>query len=63
MFHVPVDKIRQNICRLFNVLAQTLLTTSKVDYYHQKVKVRVASRLTERLTDRVFEDRKFIGNH
>ena len=41
----------QNICRLFHVLAQLFFTTSKteLDSYRQKVSVRVASRVAERL--------------
>ena len=41
----------QNICRLFHFLAQFVFTTSEteVDYYHQKVNLRVASRVAERL--------------
>ena len=42
--------LEQNIYRLFHVLAQFLFTTSEteIDYYHQKVDVRVISRVTER---------------
>ena len=38
-------------CRLFHFLAQFVFTTSEkeLDYYHQKVNVRVASRVAERL--------------
>ena len=41
----------QKICRLFHVFAQFLLTTSKteLDFYHQKVDVRVASRVAQGL--------------
>ena len=41
------DNLGQNICRLFHFLAQFLFTTSKteLDYYHQKVSARVASRV------------------
>ena len=41
----------QNICGLVHFLAQLLFTISetKLDYYHQKVNVRVASRVAERL--------------
>ena len=41
----------QNIWRLFHFLAQFLFTTSEteLDYYHQKMNVRVASRVAERL--------------
>ena len=41
----------QNICRLFHVLAQFLFTISEteLEYYHQNMKVRVASRVAERL--------------
>ena len=40
----------QNNCRLFHNLAQFLFTTSKteLEYYHQKVNVRVALRAAER---------------
>ena len=36
--------VRQNICRLFHFLAQFSFSTSEteLDYYHQKVNVRVA---------------------
>ena len=39
----------QNICKLFHFLAQFLFTTSKTElgYYHQKVKVQVASQVTK----------------
>ena len=42
---------RQNIWRHFRVLAQFLFPTSEteVDYYHQKVSVRVSWRVAERL--------------
>ena len=41
------DNLRQKIQRLFHFLAQFVFTTSEteVDYYHQKVNVRVAERL------------------
>ena len=41
----------QNIWRLFHVLAHFLYTTgeTELDYYYQKVSVRVASRVAERL--------------
>ena len=41
----------QNICRLFHNLAQFLFTKSEteLDHYHQKVNVRVASRVAKRL--------------
>ena len=41
----------QNIWRLFHFLAQCFFTTSEadLDYYHQKVSVRVASPVAERL--------------
>ena len=40
----------QNICRLFQFLAQFLFTTSEteLDYYHWNVNIRVASRAAER---------------
>ena len=39
----------QNFCRLFHFLAQFLFTTNEteLDYYHQKVIVRVALRASE----------------
>ena len=41
----------QTIRRLFYFLAQFVFTTSEmeVDYHHQKVNVRVASRVAKRL--------------
>ena len=41
----------QNICRLSHLLAQLPFTTTgtKLDYHHQKVNVRVASRVAKRL--------------
>ena len=41
----------QKIWRHFHVLAQFLFITSEaeLDYYHQKISVRVASRIAERL--------------
>ena len=41
----------QHICILFHVLAQFSFTTSEsgLDYYHQKMIVRVASRVAERI--------------
>ena len=41
--------LEKNICRLFHVSAQFLFTTSemKLDYYQQKVNVRVVSRVVE----------------
>ena len=40
-------KFGQNICRLFHFLAKFVFTISEteLDYYHQKVNVRVAERL------------------
>ena len=42
-----MHNLGQNICRLFHVFAQFLFSTSEaeLDYYHQKVNVRVAERL------------------
>ena len=39
----------KNLCRLFHILAQFPFTTSKseLDYYHQKVNVRVGLRVAE----------------
>ena len=41
----------QNICNLFNFLVQFLFTTSEteLDYYHQKINVRVALQVAEQL--------------
>ena len=41
----------QNIWRVFHFLVQVFFTTSEteLDYYHQEVSVRVASRIAERL--------------
>ena len=41
----------QNISNLFHLLAQFLFTTSetKLDYYHQKINVRVALQVAEQL--------------
>ena len=43
--------LKQNIQRLFHFLAQFVFTTNEteVDYYHQKVNVRVASRIAEQV--------------
>ena len=43
--------LRQNIWRLPHFLEQFSFTTdlSELDYYHQKVSVRAASRVAERL--------------
>ena len=40
-------------CRLFHVLAPFFFTASQIelDYYRQKVNVRVASQVTEQLTE------------
>ena len=44
-----LNNLGQKICRLFHFLAQLVFTTSEMelDYYHQKVNVRVASRIAE----------------
>ena len=41
----------QNICNLFNFLVQFLFTTSEteLEYYHQKINVRVALQVAEQL--------------
>ena len=55
----------QNIWRLFHFLAQFLFTTSEteLDYYQQKVNVRVASRVAERLkTFKKISRKKFQEN-
>ena len=43
------DDIGKSIYRLFHVFAQFLFITSEteLDYYHQKVNVRVASQVVE----------------
>ena len=45
------DNLQQNICRLFNVLAQFLFAKSEMelDSYHQKVNVWVVSPFSEQL--------------
>ena len=45
------NNLEQNICRLFHVLTQLLFSTSEteLDYYHQKMKLRVASQVAEGL--------------
>ena len=45
------NNLGQNICRLFHFLAKFFFTTNEteLDYYHQKLNVRVASRVSERL--------------
>ena len=50
---VYIYNLRQNICGLFYFLSQLVFITSetKLDYYHQKVNVRVAWRVAERLKD------------
>ena len=49
--HIYIYNLGQNIWRLFYFLAQFFFTTSEaeLDYYHQKVSVRAASRVAERL--------------
>ena len=44
-----IYNLGQNICRLFPFLAEFVLSTSEteLDYYQQKVNVRVASRMAE----------------
>ena len=46
-----IYNLGRNIWRLFPFLAQFFFTTSEteLDYYHQKVSVRVASRVAEQL--------------
>ena len=50
---VYIYNLRQNIYGLFYFLSQLVFITSetKLDYYHQKVNVRVAWRVAERLKD------------
>ena len=54
MIHPEYKTIRnleQNIFRPLKIFAQVLFTTNEMelDYYHQKVNVRVVSRVAERL--------------
>ena len=51
----------KNTWRLFHILTQFLFTTSetKLDYYHQKVSVRVTSRVAEGLKT---QDLRKLGN-
>ena len=46
-----MHNLGQNTWKLFHFLAQFFFTSSEteLDYYHQKVSVRVASRLAERV--------------
>ena len=50
--------IGQNICRIFHFLVKFLFTTSKTElgYYHQKVKVQVASQVANDVRLRILED-------
>ena len=56
-----IHNLGQNICRLFHILAQFILTTNEteLDYYHHRVNVRVASRVAERLKS---QDLRKLGN-
>ena len=58
------DILGQNICRIFHILAQSLFTISEtgLDYYHQKMNVRVPKRVAKRLTIGFYEIRKFQKN-
>ena len=51
LFPVNGCNLGQNICRLFHFLAQLSFTTSEteLDYYNQKVSVRVVSLISEQL--------------
>ena len=46
-----ICNLGQNICKLFHILAHIPFITSKAELYsyHQKVNVRVASRVAKRL--------------
>ena len=46
-----INSLRQNICRLFLVLAQFIFNTceTKLDYYQQKVNEQVTGRVPDRL--------------
>ena len=56
-----LPNLGRNICRLFHVLAKFLFITCKteLDYYHQKVNLRVALQFAERLKT---SDLKKLGN-
>ena len=51
-FTQKTHNLGQNICRLFHFLAQFVFITTEteLDYYHQKVNERVASRVGFRTT-------------
>lgn len=55
-----MHNLRQNVCRLFYGEAEHLFPKSekKLDYYHQKMNVRVASLVAERLTLRIIGFKK-----
>ena len=48
----------QNICRVFHTLAQFLFTTieTEIDFYHQRLKERFASRVAERIKARTLRN-------
>ena len=50
-FFIQNYNLGQNVCRLFHILTQFPFTKgeAELDYYHQKVNIRVVSRVTERL--------------
>ena len=56
-----LDKHGKNICRLSHILVQYLFTSSEkgLDHYHQKLNIRVASWVAERLKIYVFRK---LGN-
>ena len=45
----PVSIKKENVCRLFQILAQFPFTKSEteLDYYHQKVNARVVSQIAK----------------
>ena len=65
LFLLKACNLVQNICRLFYVLAQFIFTTSKteLDYYYQKVNVRVASRVVEWLKTLLAFDGESSAGH
>ena len=60
LFESSYYNLGQNLCRLFHFVAQLVFTTSEteLDYYHQKVNIRVSSRVVERLKT---EDLRKLG--
>ena len=50
-YDLVVLQLRKNICKFFHILAQFSFSTSEKElaYYHQRVNVRVASRVAKHL--------------